>query len=111
MHEVWWLLLLSDMHPFAGASENFRHDTSDCLTGATGGGCLISRLVTHENGFPFGLLQQPSLLHCRSRGEPCTLIKAEEIARRHPGATVLDGMRHDDAHLKELSKAFPFFPF
>ena len=37
-----------------------------------------------------------------------TLIKAEEIASRHPGATVLDGMRHYDAHLKELSKTVPF---
>jgi hypothetical protein len=27
-----------------------------------------------------------------------TLIKAEEIASRHPGATVLEGMRHYDAH-------------
>jgi hypothetical protein len=32
-----------------------------------------------------------------------TLIKAEEIASRHPGATVPDGMRHYDAHLKELA--------
>lgn len=37
-----------------------------------------------------------------------TLIKAEEIASRHPGATVLDGMRHYDAHLKELSKTVLF---
>jgi hypothetical protein len=37
-----------------------------------------------------------------------TLIQAEEIASRHPGATVLDWIRHYDAHLKELSKTVPF---
>jgi hypothetical protein len=37
-----------------------------------------------------------------------SLIKAEEIASRHPGATVLLGMRYYDAHLKELSKTVPF---
>ncbi len=37
-----------------------------------------------------------------------TLIKAEEIASRHSGATLLEGMRLYDAHLKELSKTVPF---
>jgi hypothetical protein len=36
-----------------------------------------------------------------------TLIQAEEIASRHPGATILEGMRLYDAHLKELSKTVP----